>query len=54
MVPGTLEIRLDDEEMGRKLTYRADFVSVEYDPWEQRPVPRYVVGPTTEEVKHYI
>ncbi len=54
MVPESVEIRLDDEKLERKLTNRVEFVSVEYDPWEQRPLPRYVVGPTTEEVKHYI
>lgn len=54
MVPDSVEIRLDDEKLERKLTHRADFVSVEYDPWEERPLPRYTVGPTTEEVKHYI
>jgi hypothetical protein len=53
MAPGTVEIRLDDEKLGRKLTHRADCISVEYDPWEHRPLPRYTVGPVGD-VKHYI
>ncbi len=53
-VPDSVEIRLEDAKLGRRLIQRADFVTVEYDPWEQRPLPRYTVGPTAEEVKHYI
>ena len=53
-VPTSIEIFIEDKNLKRKLIYRPNIVSAESDSWEKRPLPRYEVGPTNEEVKHYI
>lgn len=53
-VPTSLEMILEDKKLKRKLAYRPNIVTAESDSWEERPLPRYEVGPTKEEVKHYI
>jgi hypothetical protein len=49
----SVTIQLEDKQLGRSLSHRTDLVSVTYDRWDQRPLPRYTVGPVGE-VEHYV
>ncbi len=51
--PASFTVQLADKELGRNLSHHVDLVSVEYDRWEERPAPRYTVGPVGE-VEHFI
>jgi len=51
--PAEISVGIVDQKMGRALTHRAALVSVNADRWDERPLPRYTVGPTGE-VQHYI
>ena len=52
--PGIMEINLSDTQLNRSLTLRLSLLDDQQDQWNKRPLPRYSVGPTTEDVKHYI
>lgn len=46
---------LEDPVRGRRLEHRVTLLPVTEDRWgDQRPKPRYSVGPMTKEVTHYI
>ncbi len=49
----SVTIQLEDKQLGRSLSHRTDLVSVAYDRWDARPLPRYTVGPVGE-VEHYV
>lgn len=49
----SVTIALEDKQLGRSLSQRTDLVSVAHDRWEERPLPRYIVGPVGE-VEHYV
>lgn len=51
--PARFTVQLADKQLGRSLSHHVDLMSVEYDRWEERPPPRYTVGPVGE-VEHYI
>ena len=51
--PITFTNRLSDETLGRHLAHSVELRSVDDEPWPERPLPRYAVGPVGE-VKHYI
>lgn len=51
--PAEAWLRLADPTMGRALAHRTAFASVNADPWDRRPLPRYTVGPVGD-VQHYI
>ncbi len=51
--PASFTVELADKQLGRRLSHHVDLMSVEYDRWEERPLPRYTVGPVGE-VEHYI
>lgn len=51
--PATLSLAIVDPQRKRQLSLRLQLTPVAFDPWEQRPTPRYTVGPVGE-VKHYI
>lgn len=51
--PIAFTIRLSDEKLGRRLAHSVELRSVDDEPWPERPLPRYAVGPVGE-VKHYI
>nr|WP_281719409.1 hypothetical protein [Nitrosomonas nitrosa] len=51
--PAEVFIRLVEPTMGRELVHRTKLVSVNADPWDRRPLPRYTVGPVGD-VQHYI
>ena len=46
-------MQLTDETRNRSLSHTTDFVSVDVDRWDERPLPRYTVGPVGD-VQHYI
>ena len=45
--------RLSDEKLERRLAHSVELRCVDDDPWPDRPLPRYAVGPVGD-VKHYI
>ena len=51
--PAETKVQLTDEARHRGLSHTADFVSVDVDRWDERPLPRYTVGPVGD-VQHYI
>ena len=51
--PITFTNRLSDEKLGRHLAHSVELRSVDDEPWPERPLPRYAVGPVGD-VKHYI
>ena len=51
--PTTFTNRLSDEKLGRHLAHSVELRSVDDEPWPERPLPRYAVGPVGD-VKHYI
>ena len=51
--PITFTNRLSDEKLGRHLAHSVELRSVDDEPWPERPLSRYAVGPVGE-VKHYI
>lgn len=51
--PATFSNRLSDEKLARHLAHSVELRSVDDEPWPERPLPRYAVGPVGE-VKHYI
>ena len=51
--PFTFTNRLSDEKLARCLAHSVELRSVDDEPWPERPLPRYAVGPVGE-VKHYI
>ena len=51
--PITIKNRLSDERLGRHLAHSVELRSVDDEPWPERPLPRYAVGPVGD-VKHYI
>ena len=51
--PATITNRLSDETLGRRLAHTVELRSVDDEPWPERPLPRYAVGPVGD-VKHYI
>lgn len=53
-VPETYQINIVDTRMDRELTHRVSLFSSAQDEWDNRPIPRYAVGPTTGDIKHYI
>ena len=53
-VPKTYQIKIVDTRMDRELTHRVSLFSSAQDDWDPRPIPRYTVGPTTGDIKHYI
>ena len=52
-VPAKVDLQLVDDRLNRHLKQSIDLVSTASDPWPERPLPRYTVGPVGE-VKHYI
>ena len=51
--PFTFTNRLSDEKLARCLAHSVELRSVDEEPWPERPLPRYAVGPVGD-VKHYI
>ena len=51
--PCRVSIGLDDAKLGRKLVHGVDLTPVIADRWEERPLPRYTVGPVGD-VDHYV
>ena len=51
--PFTFTSRLSDEKLARCLAHSVELRSVDEEPWPERPLPRYAVGPVGD-VKHYI
>ena len=47
-------VKLVDPILGRTLKHQLIFEDVTIDRWKFRPVPRYSIGPTQREIKHYI
>ena len=47
-------VELVDPTLSRALTHQVIFEDVTTDRWKSRPVPRYSIGPTQREIKHYI
>ena len=45
--------RLSDEKLGRRLAHSVELRCVDDNPWPDRPLRRYAVGPVGD-VKHYI
>jgi hypothetical protein len=53
IAPASVTIQLEDKQLGRSLSQRTSLLSVAYDRWDERPLPRYTVGPVGE-VEHYV
>ncbi|MEM9529520.1 MAG: hypothetical protein AAGA23_01240 [Pseudomonadota bacterium] len=51
--PVQMMLTVDDAVLNRTLKLGVNLVSADAEPWEERPLPRYTVGPVGE-VKHYI
>lgn len=47
-------VKLVDPTLSRALKHQIIFEDVTIDRWKSRPVPRYSIGPTRREIKHYI
>jgi len=50
----TFAVELVDSTLGRTLKHQLIFEDVSIDRWKYRPVPRYSIGPTQRDIKHYI
>ena len=51
--PADVTVQLADAKLDRSLTNKVGLTSVDSDRWDERPLPRYTVGPVGE-VQHYI
>jgi hypothetical protein len=51
--PTAISVHMNDDKLGRRLLHATRLLSVDSDRWDQRPSPRYTVGPVGE-VQHYI
>ncbi|MEM9013498.1 MAG: hypothetical protein AAGB02_00165 [Pseudomonadota bacterium] len=49
-----LPVTMKDSALDRSLVFPFDLDSAAADPWPERPLPRYSVGPQEDDVKHYI
>jgi len=52
-VPSDVTVALSDNSLQRTLTHTVRLLSVDEDRWDERPLPRYTVGPVGD-VQHYI
>ena len=51
--PAAVPMTLNPAGLGQSLSFACDLLPVDEDPWEERPLPRYAVGPV-EDVEHYL
>ncbi len=51
--PAAVTLTLSRAAANQSLAYSCDLLPVDVDPWTDRPLPRYAVGPV-EEVEHYL
>lgn len=52
-VPAKVSVKISDKTLDRNLSHSINLESVDSDPWDERPLPRYTVGPVGD-VQHYI
>ena len=53
IAPCCFSIELSDPTLGRTLAFHSELVAVDHDHWNERPWPRYTVGPVGD-VEHFI